>query len=379
MVDNRLEWTISRQRRWGSPITFLRCVDCREKGVVSHFPRVEGDVSEKEKREREDFFERVREAFREHGANAWYDDAFPPSYFLSKSSSSSSPLRRQLVFRLRRVELREAEGHPRRLVRLGRLARRRAPLGRLRPRGPVHGEAARPGPLPRGPRPAPRLVPVVSPDVRRPHGPRPVRRRAHARLRRRGRRPEDVEVARQHDRAAGPPQDGRRRRHPALGRRRSTTRTTIRSRRRSSSARPRPTGRSGTRRASSSRTSSTSTPRRTPCRTRSSSRSTAGSSTRAARFARRGAGGLRALRVPRGRAPPPRLRHGRPLGLLVRRPQGRASTSSRRTTACGAPRRRPPGRSSRRSPSRSRRSARSRRRRSSSRCRGTRRTRPRCS
>ncbi|HEX7528634.1 MAG TPA: class I tRNA ligase family protein, partial [Thermoanaerobaculia bacterium] len=90
MVDNRLEWTISRQRRWGSPITFLRCVDCKEKGVVSHFPRVEGNVGEKEKREREDFFERVREAFREHGANAWYDDAFPPSYFLSKSSSSSS-------------------------------------------------------------------------------------------------------------------------------------------------------------------------------------------------------------------------------------------------------------------------------------------------
>ena len=33
-----------------------------------------------------------------------------------------------------------------------------------------------------------------------------------------GRRPQDVEVARQHDRAAGPPQDGRRRRHPPLGR-----------------------------------------------------------------------------------------------------------------------------------------------------------------
>jgi isoleucyl-tRNA synthetase len=90
MVDNRLEWTISRQRRWGSPITFLRCVDCKQRGVVSHFPRVEGNVSEKEKREREDFFERVREAFREHGANAWYDDAFPPSYFLGKSPSSSS-------------------------------------------------------------------------------------------------------------------------------------------------------------------------------------------------------------------------------------------------------------------------------------------------
>ncbi|MBK9064018.1 MAG: isoleucine--tRNA ligase [Acidobacteria bacterium] len=89
MVDNRLEWTISRQRRWGSPITFLRCADCKQKGVVSHFPRVEGNVTEKEKREREDFFERVREAFREHGANAWYDDAFPPSYFLRESSCSS--------------------------------------------------------------------------------------------------------------------------------------------------------------------------------------------------------------------------------------------------------------------------------------------------
>ncbi|MGA7991645.1 MAG: isoleucine--tRNA ligase [Thermoanaerobaculia bacterium] len=90
MVESRLEWTISRQRRWGSPITFLRCVDCKEKGVVSHFPRVEGGGTEQEKREREEFFERVRGTFREHGANAWYDDAFPPSYFLSKSSSSSS-------------------------------------------------------------------------------------------------------------------------------------------------------------------------------------------------------------------------------------------------------------------------------------------------
>ncbi|MCM3876713.1 MAG: isoleucine--tRNA ligase [Thermoanaerobaculia bacterium] len=89
MVDNRLEWTISRQRRWGSPITFLRCVDCREKGVVSHFPSVEGSVGEKDKKEREDFFERVRETFREHGANAWYDDAFPPSYFLRKEGGAS--------------------------------------------------------------------------------------------------------------------------------------------------------------------------------------------------------------------------------------------------------------------------------------------------
>ncbi len=90
MVENRLEWAISRQRRWGSPITFLRCADCREKGVISHYPSVEGTVGERKKKEREDFFERVRGTFREHGADAWYDDAFPPSYFLRKSSSSSS-------------------------------------------------------------------------------------------------------------------------------------------------------------------------------------------------------------------------------------------------------------------------------------------------
>ena len=91
MVENRLEWTISRQRRWGSPITFLRCTDCKEKGVVSHYPAVQGKVGEKDKREREEFFERVRGTFRKHGADAWYDDdAFPPSSFLGKSSSSSS-------------------------------------------------------------------------------------------------------------------------------------------------------------------------------------------------------------------------------------------------------------------------------------------------
>jgi isoleucyl-tRNA synthetase len=91
MVDNRLEWAISRQRRWGSPITFLRCTACAEKGVVSHFPAVEGDVGENEKRERKEFFERVTKTIREHGADAWYDDErFPPSYFLGRSPSSSS-------------------------------------------------------------------------------------------------------------------------------------------------------------------------------------------------------------------------------------------------------------------------------------------------
>ena len=89
MVENRLEWTISRQRRWGSPLTFLKCRACAERGVISHFPRASGELTGEEDRSRREFFERVYTVFREHGADAWYDDAFPPSFFLSASSSCS--------------------------------------------------------------------------------------------------------------------------------------------------------------------------------------------------------------------------------------------------------------------------------------------------
>ena len=41
MVDNRLEWTISRQRRWGSPITFLGAWTARRRGRQA-FPRSRG-------------------------------------------------------------------------------------------------------------------------------------------------------------------------------------------------------------------------------------------------------------------------------------------------------------------------------------------------
>jgi isoleucyl-tRNA synthetase len=82
MVENRLEWTISRQRRWGSPITFLVCTACRAKGEVVHYPFAENAA------ERERFFERVVSIFRADGADAWYDDArFPASAFLPDGSS----------------------------------------------------------------------------------------------------------------------------------------------------------------------------------------------------------------------------------------------------------------------------------------------------
>ncbi|HQR68105.1 MAG TPA: isoleucine--tRNA ligase, partial [Thermoanaerobaculia bacterium] len=82
MVDNRLEWAISRQRLWGSPITFLRCTACAETGVLSHFPSLSDSPGPEERRQRTEFFETVRRTFREHGADAWYDDRFPAGHFL---------------------------------------------------------------------------------------------------------------------------------------------------------------------------------------------------------------------------------------------------------------------------------------------------------
>ncbi len=81
MVENRLEWTISRQRRWGSPITFLRCRACMEKGHLEHYPPFDDATL------RERFFGNVVAIFKEHGADAWYDDGrFPAKAFLPEGA-----------------------------------------------------------------------------------------------------------------------------------------------------------------------------------------------------------------------------------------------------------------------------------------------------
>jgi isoleucyl-tRNA synthetase len=63
MVDNRFEWCVSRQRRWGSPICVLVCANeaCRA---------IWPDGSDREAAAR--FFARVEERFSAEGADAWY-------------------------------------------------------------------------------------------------------------------------------------------------------------------------------------------------------------------------------------------------------------------------------------------------------------------
>ncbi len=68
MVANRFEWCVSRQRRWGSPITVLVCSGCG-----SIWP----DGSDQEATRR--FFAKVEGVFAEEGADAWYRR--PASFF----------------------------------------------------------------------------------------------------------------------------------------------------------------------------------------------------------------------------------------------------------------------------------------------------------
>jgi isoleucyl-tRNA synthetase len=73
MVENRFEWCVSRQRRWGSPITVLVCAN-----DACHAIWPDGGDREAARA----FFARIEEAFAADGADAWYArpiEAFAPA------------------------------------------------------------------------------------------------------------------------------------------------------------------------------------------------------------------------------------------------------------------------------------------------------------
>ncbi len=79
MVENRLEWTISRQRLWGSPITILRPAEPRDD--VEYYPSADDPVELKL------FFDHLVAIFEKYGADAWWDEEnFPAEAFVPPSS-----------------------------------------------------------------------------------------------------------------------------------------------------------------------------------------------------------------------------------------------------------------------------------------------------
>ncbi len=76
MVENRHEWVVSRQRRWGSPITLLYAMKDGERAGTYPW----ADSPEEQKK----FFDHVVAIFRREGGDAWY--ARPPEDFLPEGA-----------------------------------------------------------------------------------------------------------------------------------------------------------------------------------------------------------------------------------------------------------------------------------------------------
>ena len=176
MIEARPDWVLSRQRAWGVPLT---CFVKRQPDGTAEILRDPAVNA------------RIKDAFEHEGADAWFEDDAKARFLANDHPHDDW----EKVTDILDVWFDSGSTH--------------AFVAARPPRRHLAGDR-----LPRGHRPAPRLVPLLDAAGLRHPRPRALRRGDHPRLHPRRERHEDVEVARQHHRPAGRDQAVRRR-HPA--------------------------------------------------------------------------------------------------------------------------------------------------------------------
>ena len=199
MIANRPDWTLSRQRQWGVPLPFF----------------VAQETDELHPRHARRCSSTSRSTVEQGGIEAWFDAR-------RARTSASTPAKYRKITDTLDVWFDSGSTHQ---TVMG------GPDGAQRPaRARTPQDTRFPGrPLSRRLRPASRLVPFVAARLVHAERRAAVQGAADARLRRRRRRPEDVEVEGQRRRAAEGLRHARRGDPAAVGRRRPTTRASCRS------------------------------------------------------------------------------------------------------------------------------------------------------
>ena len=166
MIAAKPDWVMSRQRAWGVPITIFRNTETDEIAPGPQFAKSS------------ELIERIEKAFHEKGADVWFE-AGAKERFLKGLVPDAEMAQWEQVKDVLDVWFDSGSTHafvlddPEQFPSLAGIKRKVSSGG---------GQAIDTRHVPRGLGPASRLVPFLAAGILRHSRPRPLRRRAHARL-----------------------------------------------------------------------------------------------------------------------------------------------------------------------------------------------------